>query len=588
MSTILKKLLSAALIGAAFSGAAHAGFSLGMTGAFKKQVVKLDAKVAREKAALLLAQTPSVPTNLTAVAVSTSQINLAWTASTDDIAVTSYKIYRDGGAAPIAAPTGTSYSNTGLVSSTTYSYAVSACDAAGNCSAQSTAVSATTGDSQPTVPTNLTAVSVSISQVNLSWTASVDDVGVTSYKIYRDGGVTPIAAPAGTSYSNTGLISSTTYSYAVSACDGAGNCSAQSTAVSTTTADAPPTVPTNLTAVALSSSQIHLGWTASADDIGVTSYKIYRDGGASPIAAPAGTGYTDTGRTAGTTYSYTVSACDAAGNCSGLSVADSTTTPLSSAGGEWILVPGNAGLGTPSDFYVMKYEAKLVIGEATSQADLTPWTGITLAASSVACSAVGAHLLTIPETQTINRNIEALAANWANGEKGSLVSAGGGLKRGNVGLTDSAGYTLTSPAGPDYVGTASAGSDRTSASKAKLVLSNESEIWDWSGNVDEWVYGAGTNGTLGTPGGFTFDSTGAQWSSTSSPDLSQERPVLGPSNSGWNTNYGVGFYWAGASTTKQLSRGGNSSMGANAGVFAFRADFSTSDALPTIGFRCAR
>ncbi|MDO8803358.1 MAG: PQQ-binding-like beta-propeller repeat protein [Elusimicrobiota bacterium] len=216
---------------------AYAGFSFGLTKAVKKTGDKVDEKVVKKKAALLLyAQTPTVPTNFTAVAVSSCQINLSWTASTDDVGVTGYKVYRNGGATPIATPTGTTYSDTSLAVVTAYVYTVSACDAAGNCSAHSNTASATTPDTQvPTVPTNLTAVAVSSCQINLSWTASTDDVGVTSYKIYRDGGITPIATPTGTTYSNTGLVASTAYSYTASACDAAGNCSVQSAAVSTAT-----------------------------------------------------------------------------------------------------------------------------------------------------------------------------------------------------------------------------------------------------------------------------------------------------------------------------------------------------------------
>ena len=182
---------------------------------------------------------PSVPTNLQASVVSTSQINLSWTASTDNTAVTGYNIYRNG--TKIATATSTSYSNTGLTASTTYSYTVSAYDAAGNTSAQTTAVSATTSTTPvsdtttPSVPTNLQASVVSTSQINLSWTASTDNTAVTGYNIYRNG--TKIATATSTSYSNTGLTASTTYSYTVSAYDAAGNTSAQTTAVSAKTND---------------------------------------------------------------------------------------------------------------------------------------------------------------------------------------------------------------------------------------------------------------------------------------------------------------------------------------------------------------
>lgn len=85
---------------------------------------------------------PSTPTNLTATTISSSQINLSWTASTDNTAVTGYKIYRNS--TLLTTTSATSYSNTGLTANTTYNYTVSAYDAANNFSPQSSQVSATT------------------------------------------------------------------------------------------------------------------------------------------------------------------------------------------------------------------------------------------------------------------------------------------------------------------------------------------------------------------------------------------------------------------------------------------------------------
>ncbi len=87
-------------------------------------------------------QTPSVPANLQATAISTSQINLTWNASSDNVAVTGYRIYRGGSLLTQVAST--SYSNTGLAANTSYSYQVSAVDAAGNESAKSATVTAVT------------------------------------------------------------------------------------------------------------------------------------------------------------------------------------------------------------------------------------------------------------------------------------------------------------------------------------------------------------------------------------------------------------------------------------------------------------
>jgi hypothetical protein len=235
----------------------------------------------------------------------------------------------------------------------------------------------------------------------------------------------------------------------------------------------------------------------------------------------------------------------------------------------------------------MKYEAKNVGGVATSQADGTPWVDISQTNAIAACSAIGYgyHLLTIPEAQTINRNIEAQTANWADGIIGSLVSADGGLKRGNVGGTNNASYA----GGAAEYGARSADAN----AKAKLVLSNGGEIWDWSGNVFEWIYGAGADGTLGAPGGVTFDIASGwyEWNSTS-PDLSQERAIIGPSNSSWTSAYGVGKYFVEAPTGRAVLRGGDwgavEGDSTAAGVFAFIAYYPPSNSYVSVGFRCGR
>lgn len=182
---------------------------------------------------------PTVPAGLGATAVGSARVNLLWTASTDNVAVTAYKVYRNNF---LVATLGnvTNYSDTGLAGSTTYSYAVAACDAAGNCSSASAPASATTvattsPDTQaPTVPAGLATVATIPGAIYLSWTGSTDNVGVTRYDIYRGG--TPLVVLGNvTSYTDTGLTASTAYSYSVAACDRAGNCSAQSQAVSGTT-----------------------------------------------------------------------------------------------------------------------------------------------------------------------------------------------------------------------------------------------------------------------------------------------------------------------------------------------------------------
>jgi hypothetical protein len=92
-------------------------------------------------------QPPSQPTHLTATAASSSQINLAWTASTDNVGVTGYQIYRSSGnstPSQIGTSTKPSYGDSGLNANTTYTYYVIALDSAKNQSKASALVNATT------------------------------------------------------------------------------------------------------------------------------------------------------------------------------------------------------------------------------------------------------------------------------------------------------------------------------------------------------------------------------------------------------------------------------------------------------------
>jgi chitodextrinase len=263
--------------------------------------------------------------------VSSTQINLSWTASTDNVGVTGYRVYRGGVLLTTLGAVAT-YQNTGLAPSTIYSYTVQAVDAAGNASAQSAAASATTqaapDTTAPSTPAGPSASAVSSTQINLSWTASTDNVGVTGYRVYRSGVLlTTLGAVA--TYQNTGLAPSTIYSYTVQAVDAAGNASGQSAVAIATTQSAPdtiaPSVPTGLTGTAVSPTQINLTWNASTDNVGVTGYRVYLNNVA--LATTTATSFQHTGRTAGTTYSYRVSAYDAASNSSARTAPVSVTTP---------------------------------------------------------------------------------------------------------------------------------------------------------------------------------------------------------------------------------------------------------------------
>jgi len=95
------------------------------------------------------------------------------------------------------------------------------------------AATSTPDTAAPSVPSGLSATPVSSSQINLSWSASTDNVGVTGYRVYRGG--TQIGTTGGTTYQNSGLAASTAYTYAIAAYDAAGNVSARSASVGATT-----------------------------------------------------------------------------------------------------------------------------------------------------------------------------------------------------------------------------------------------------------------------------------------------------------------------------------------------------------------
>ncbi|MDJ1493012.1 fibronectin type III domain-containing protein [Cytophagaceae bacterium DM2B3-1] len=280
-------------------------------------------------------QAPSVPTNLASSAITTTSFTLSWTASTDNVGVTGYEIFRNG--TSIGTSATTSFNVTGLTANTTYSMTVKAKDAANNVSAASTALSvktATAPDTQlPSTPTNLTSPSKTQTSVNLSWTASTDNVGVTGYNIYR--GTTLAGSSTTTSFTVTGLTANTAYSFTVRAKDAAGNLSAPSTTLSVTTSPASdtqaPSVPTNLVSSAITTTSFTLSWTASTDNVGVASYEVFRNG--TSIGTSTTTSFSVTGLTANTTYSMTVKAKDAVGNTSPASTALSVKTSTTSATG---------------------------------------------------------------------------------------------------------------------------------------------------------------------------------------------------------------------------------------------------------------
>ncbi|GHD45400.1 DNRLRE domain-containing protein [Mycetocola manganoxydans] len=291
---------------------------------------------------------PSVPADVSAT-VSGSSAAVTWSASTDNVGVTGYAVYRGDSAdfetsdsSRIAEVTGTTYTDAGLEPGD-YFYKVTSVDAAGNTSAASGASAEVTvvapDETAPSVPTGVSAT-VDESTVDVDWTASTDNVAVTGYVVYRGttSGFTAdasslVAEVSGTEYTDAGLAAGSYY-YKVTAVDEAGNASAASAASNVATIvvvdSEAPTTPSNLTA-SVDGSTVDLNWTAATDNVGVTGYAVYRGTSASFGAnAASRIGDSDTpsysdAEVADGTWFYRVAAVDAAGNSSAPTAAVSAT-----------------------------------------------------------------------------------------------------------------------------------------------------------------------------------------------------------------------------------------------------------------------
>ena len=280
---------------------------------------------------------PSVPTGLATTLVTQNQVDLAWNASTDNVGVTSYTIYRDGNVLNSVNGSTTAYQDNTVAPNTTYNYTVEAFDAAGNPSGQSAALPVTTppvpqDTEPPSVPANLRTTNITHLAVDLAWDASTDNVGVTSYTIYRDGNLLNSVNGTTTTYQDSTVAPNTSYTYTVEAFDAASNSSGQSAALPVTTPPVPqdtepPSIPANLRTTNVTYSAVDLAWDASTDNVGVTSYSIYRDGNLLNSVNGTTTTYQDGTVAAGTSYTYTVEAFDAASNSSGQSATLPVTIP---------------------------------------------------------------------------------------------------------------------------------------------------------------------------------------------------------------------------------------------------------------------
>lgn len=170
----------------------------------------------------------------------------------------------------------------------------------------------------PSIPLGLNVVSVSQTSVSLDWLDAVDDSGIVTYSVYRDG--QRVGSSSTSDFIDTGLMPDSAYDYSIVATDSSGNRSEMSVMMTAVTDTAPvvdeqaPSVPGYLHSMGVTQDSIRLMWNTSSDNGGSVEYLVFRDG--VQIARTPMTMLTDSGLSAGTGYQYTVRAVDDAGNIS--------------------------------------------------------------------------------------------------------------------------------------------------------------------------------------------------------------------------------------------------------------------------------
>jgi titin len=275
---------------------------------------------------------PAAPSNLAATAVSGTQVNLTWADNSTN--ETGFRIYQstDGVNYASFATVGanvTAYSWTGAVPGASYSWRVTAYNAAGESAASNTATVTTPG-APPAAPSGLSATAAANgTQVDLTWADNSNNE--TGFRVYQsaDGVSYALLATVGpnvTAYSWAGASPGTAYSFRVTAYNAAGESATSNTA--TVTTPAAPAAPSNLAATAVSGTQVSLTWADnSANETGFWVYQS-ADGVNYTLLASVGadvTGYTWSGAAPGTTYSFRVTAYNAVAESAASNTATVTT-----------------------------------------------------------------------------------------------------------------------------------------------------------------------------------------------------------------------------------------------------------------------
>jgi|GEM_PF-758729 Beta-1,4-xylanase len=259
---------------------------------------------------------------LHSAAVTAAGVWLNWSAAMDNAAVDSYRVY--AGDKQIAIVNGAirNYFVAGLEEDTDYSFHVAAVDSAGNVSEPLVLEGARTLKYDSIFPQWPSGSRISLEETDegmrLQWDSATDNIGVSGYRLYRNGIV--IAETDGSARAYTDTVNQDTQAvYKVEAADSAGNWSV----FGPSTADPVIEIPMDtrppvwltgsvITPVHVSSTTVSLAWTPAVDQNKVTGYRIYMNGNL--VSEVEGTEWTTSNLEAGTAYTFKVEAIDEAGN----------------------------------------------------------------------------------------------------------------------------------------------------------------------------------------------------------------------------------------------------------------------------------
>ena len=184
----------------------------------------------------------------------------------------------------------------------------------------------------PTTPTDVTLTDITFNSLNISWSASSDNVGVTGYNVYVDEVLTAQTSSSITTTTISNLSTNTNYNFTVVAKDLINNRSASADISGATLEDTQaPSIPTNLTISNATDSSFEVSWQAATDNNVVTGYEIYLDN--SLTATSETNAYTAIGLNTETTYALEIVAYDADNNKSNRSASINGTTTAGTSNG---------------------------------------------------------------------------------------------------------------------------------------------------------------------------------------------------------------------------------------------------------------